>query len=567
MNVNRLCNVRLFLSILILAIGMNLRAQTTFTTVAGATGNWSDGTKWAGGVAASGAGNIGLLGAGGSTFTLDVPTTMGVINDGQGSARAWTINASGTIAMTMDNTGAVANNPAGTLNAYIGESSSGTMTFNPNIIIQNTDLDFANTGSTTPILAIGVLGTSTITATSPRNLFIRQNQATSIRSININSSIGGSGSSVITIQNVGTGGGVTAMNLNGVVEPNAGVVQNNANSTLSLNNAANNFTNSTTITLGTLRLGTANAIPSSSSVDVTGTFNLVSFSDTIGALTGAGTVNASSGTPTLTVGGGDASGTFNGIIQNSGGTLSVAKTGNGTEIFSGANTYGGTTTINGGFRNAGVADSGSGPFGSGGSIVFGGGTLQYSGANNFDYSSRFSTAANNAISIDTAGQAVTFATALTSSGGSLKLTNSTGTGTLTLTAAAAYNGNTTINGGTLILSGSGAIATNSTVSVGAGGTFDVSALASPYTLGSGATLKAGGAGILVGTNAANIVGASAGIFDVGSQSISLTWGGASSGTDSTHPSLLVSQGTVNLNTNLITVVVPREQRWMLVFTL
>ncbi len=552
--------------LLLLAGVANLEAAT-FTTVAGASGNWSSGAVWAGGGVAGGVGNIAQLGAGGSTFTLDIATNIGVINDGQASARAWAINASGSIAITMDNTGNAVNNPAGTLNAYIGESSSGTMTFNPNIIIQNTDLDFANTGSTTPTLAIGVLGTSTITATSARNLFIRQNQATTTKAININSSIGGSGSSVITIQNVGTGGGVSAMNLNGVVGPNAGVVQNSANSILSLNNAANNYTNSTIITLGTLRLGAANAVPSASSVDVTGTFNLVSFSDTIGALTGAGTVNASSGTPTLTVGGGDASGTFSGIIQNSGGTMSVAKTGNGTQVLSGVNTYGGTTTINGGFLNAGVADAGTGPFGSGGSIAFGGGTLQYSGANNFDYSARFSTAANNAISIDTAGQAVTFATALTSSGGSLKLTNSTGTGTLTLTAAATYSGNTAINGGTLSLSGSGALASNSTVSIGAGGTFDVSALASPYTLGSSATLRGSGFGTLVGTNAARIVAASGGIFDAGSQPISLTWNGASSGTDNTHPSLLVSQGTLNLNTNPITVVVPGTALDVGVYTL
>ena len=558
-------NLFLMTGLLLLAGALNVHAAgTTYTTVAGANGIWSDGTVWAGGVAASGAGNTAQLGAGGSTFTLDVPVTIGVVNDGQGSARGWTINASGTIAITMDNTGATANNSAGTRNAYIGESSSGTMTFNPNIVIQNTDLDVANTGSTTPVLAIGVLGTSTITAVTAQNLFIRQNQATSTKAININSSIGSSGS-VITVQNVGTGGGATTMNLNGAVGPNAGVVQNSTNSALSLNNSANNYTNSTTIMLGTLRLGAANAIPSSSSVSVTGTLNLVNFSDTIGGLSGTGTVNGTSGTPILTVGGGNAGGSFSGIIQNTGGTLSLAKTGSGTEILSGANTYTGTTTINGGFLNAGVADGGSsGPFGNAGIIAFGGGTLQYSAANQNDYSGRFSTAANQSISIDTAGQTVSLGTALTSSGGSL---TKIGDGTLTLNNTETYSGTTTVNGGTLVLGASASLASSSTISIGAGGTFDVSALASPYALGGGASLKASGTGTTVGTTAANIVGASGGVFNLGSQPISLTWGGASSGTDTTHPPLLVSQGTLNLNGNTITVVVPGTAVGVGVYTL
>src|ERR1017187_2855370 len=184
-----------------------------------------------------------------------------------------------------------------------------------NLIIANTDLDIANTGSTTPVTTIGTLNTTTITATSARNLFIRQNAgsvATAAKSININCSIGGSGSSVITVQNVGASinVGANAMNLNGVVGPNASVVQNSAITILSLNNAANNYTGSTTITLGTLRLGAANAVPSSSSVIVTSTLNLVNFSDTIGDLNGAGTVSSASGTLTLTIGGNNGNGTF-----------------------------------------------------------------------------------------------------------------------------------------------------------------------------------------------------------------------------------------------------------------
>ena len=47
------------------------------------------------------------------------------------------------------------------------------------------------------------------------------------------------------------------------------------------------------------------------------------------------------------------------------------------------------------------------------------------------------------------GQAVTFATALTSSGGTLTLSDTAGGGTLTLSRVNTYAGGTTINAGTL----------------------------------------------------------------------------------------------------------------------
>ena len=242
------------------------------------------------------------------------------------------------------------------------------------------------------------------------------------------------------------------MNVADVVGPNASVVQN-ANTTRLRLSAANTYTGATTITLGRLVLGAANTISSVSSVDITGTLDMATFSDTIDALTGAGTVNnGTAGTPTLTVGGNNSSGTFSGVIQNTVGTLSFKKSGNGTETLTAANTYSGTTTFNGGILNAGSATAA-------GSMVFSGGTLQYSAANQQDYSSRFSTAANQAISIDTATQAVTFATALVSSGGSL---TKVGNGTLTLTAAGSV-GTTFSGGGTLQVGNNAALADVTTV--------------------------------------------------------------------------------------------------------
>jgi autotransporter-associated beta strand protein len=103
-------------------------------------------------------------------------------------------------------------------------------------------------------------------------------------------------------------------------------------------------------------------------------------------------------------------------------------------------------------------------------ISFGGGTLQYSAANTFDYSGRFSTAANQPISIDPNGQSVTFAQALKSSGGSLTLL---GSGTLTVSATNTYTGATTVSGGTLVVSGS--LAGTTSITGTSGGTIKLNA--------------------------------------------------------------------------------------------
>jgi autotransporter-associated beta strand protein len=82
-----------------------------------------------------------------------------------------------------------------------------------------------------------------------------------------------------------------------------------------------------------------------------GAFNMGGFSETINGLSGTGTVDGVSGTPTLTVGDNNATGadnTFSGVIKNTAGTLALSKIGSGTLTLSGTNTYGGATTISGG---------------------------------------------------------------------------------------------------------------------------------------------------------------------------------------------------------------------------
>jgi len=138
----------------------------------------------------------------------------------------------------------------------------------------------------------------------------------------------------------------------------------------------------------------------------------------------------------------------------------------GTLTFGGGNTFSGNINLTGGMLIAGSTEivGISGPLGQGGIISFNGGTLGWNLANAFDYSSRFSTANNQAYSFDTGGSSPTLATGLSSSGGSL---SKLGGGTLTLAGNSTYTGPTTVTGGALVFQGTKSGNANITVADGA----------------------------------------------------------------------------------------------------
>ncbi|MFO0803525.1 MAG: autotransporter-associated beta strand repeat-containing protein [Gemmataceae bacterium] len=123
--------------------------------------------------------------------------------------------------------------------------------------------------------------------------------------------------------------------------------------------ATNDFTGSVLIADVILQLtqnSSAGQIPDTARVNFAtagSTLRLFLIDETIAALNtaaGIGVVEATgSGTSTLTVGGGNTSGTFGGILRNgSNGVLQLVKTGTGTQTLTGNNTYTGTTTVSGG---------------------------------------------------------------------------------------------------------------------------------------------------------------------------------------------------------------------------
>jgi len=152
--------------------------------------------------------------------------------------------------------------------------------------------------------------------------------------------------------------------------------------------------------------------------------------------------------------------------NNSGG---LTKNGLGTLTLAVANSYTGTTTINGGILNFVTNGLGATPS----SIVFGGGTLQYSASvsiagfiatpNTQDISAAL-TSSSSAMNIDTNGNVITYATAL--GAGNTGGLNKLGLGTLKLSAAGTYTGGTTISNGTLQVGATNALPATGAVTLG-----------------------------------------------------------------------------------------------------
>ncbi len=413
-------------------------------------------------------GGITSANAGEKRVTFDVQGTLnvgtGLITDGSGK-----LNILKTGAGTL------------TLNSAL-HTFSGTVTINAGTLRAN---DIANagfassigTGSPADTIYINggatfAIGTTVNDATN-RTLAITGNGATISTGANnvtytLNGSIVGNFSSIFSYN-------TSTIAMGGVVS--CGAITKAGSGILRLDNTSNNYTGSTTVSAGILRLGASGVIPDGSALINNATFELNGFNETLGSIAGTGGLirNQSAATvSTLTCGGDNTSTTYSGIIQNgSTQTLNLVKEGSGTLTLDNLNTYTGTTTINGGVLKAG----GMSVFGSNsaftladvagvaiditafdqtiGSLAGGGAT----GGNVLLGAAVLTTGGNNS--------STTFFGIISGTGGGL---TKVGTGVLTLNGVNTYTGLTTVSAGTL----RAGVALNSPggLSLATGGLFD-----------------------------------------------------------------------------------------------
>lgn len=267
-------------------------------------------------------------------------------------------------------------------------------------------------------------------------------------------SIAGAGSYNLGANELTVGSNNISTEVSGIIAGTGGSLVKTGTGTLKLS-GSNTFSGGVTLSAGTLGLANNNAL---------GTGMLTTYGGTVAYADGVTIGNAVDlrGSTTFDIAAGSA--TQAGAIGQTGGAFGIVKTGTGTLTLSGNNAFTGGVTLNAGtLRLANNNALGANV------LTTYGGTVAYADG----------VSIGNAIdlrgstTLDVATGSATQAGAIGETGGSFGIVK-TGAGTLILSGASTYTGGTTINAGTLQLgSSSGVGSIVGTVTIGAGGTFDV----------------------------------------------------------------------------------------------
>jgi autotransporter-associated beta strand protein len=113
---------------------------------------------------------------------------------------------------------------------------------------------------------------------------------------------------------------------------------------------SNSYSGGTAVNAGLLQLDNSGALGSVTAPLLVngGTLDVHGYHLSVGPLSGLGTIDDLSGSGSLTVGDGDATSTFAGMIRNTTGELSLIKAGSGTLVLNGSDSYIGGTIVNAG---------------------------------------------------------------------------------------------------------------------------------------------------------------------------------------------------------------------------